>query len=277
MKLKRNDIMMMINEAFDFICTRVQEALEPQGFNKLNVSNTANDEMVSLYANDAIAYSVIYYADKNRMVLESCGMTEDGPDNDWRALATWMFDPEVNDKKDANSIANDFISTVSAPVRQKTQRQQKKKKRDEDGNVDPVFLYKRLVTVFPELKEDIYNEEDCYSPFRSAAFAKAAVVPKVNALLSSGNRQQITKLGAVLNAQYKNGDMDCRSIITIVILNGIEGENNEQLMDEALDDMLKKAWKFARRYRGKNVKPEKPKKQSKFKQLAAQNLNDTRR
>lgn len=275
----RNDvIMMMINEAFDLICTRVQQALEAQGFNKLNVSNTGSDEMVSLYANDAIAYSVIYYADKNRMVLESCGMTEDGPDNDWRALATWMFDPEINDKKDANSIANDFVATVSAPVRQKAQqRQLKKKKRDEDGNVDPVFLYKRLVTVLPDLKDEIFNEEDCYDPFRSATFAKNFVVPKVNELLSSGNRQQITKLGAVLSAQYKNGDMDCRSIITIVILNGIEGEKNEELMDEALDDMLKKAWKFARRYRGKEVKPEKPKKKSKFQQMAAQNLNDTRR
>lgn len=274
----RNDIMMMINEAFDLICTRVQQALEAQGFNKLNVSNTGSDEMVSLYANDAIAYSVIYYADKNRMVLESCGMTEDGPDNDWRAIATWMFDPEINDKKDANSIANDFVATVSAPVRQKAQqRQLKKKKRDEDGNVDPVFLYKRLVTVLPDLKDEIFNEEDCYDPFRSATFAKTFVVPKVNELLSSGNRQQITKLGAVLSAQYKNGDMDCRSIITIVILNGIEGEKNEELMDEALDDMLKKAWKFARRYRGKEVKPEKPKKKSKFQQMAAQNLNDTRR
>lgn len=274
----RNDIIMMINEAFDLICTRVQQALEAQGFNKLNVSNTGSDEMVSLYANDAIAYSVIYYADKNRMVLESCGMTEDGPDNDWRAIATWMFDPEINDKKDANSIANDFVATVSAPVRQKAQqRQLKKKKRDEDGNVDPVFLYKRLVTVLPDLKDEIFNEEDCYDPFRSATFAKTFVVPKVNELLSSGNRQQITKLGAVLSAQYKNGDMDCRSIITIVILNGIEGEKNEELMDEALDDMLKKAWKFARRYRGKEVKPEKPKKKSKFQQMAAQNLNDTRR
>lgn len=270
--------MMMINEAFDLICTRVQQALEAQGFNKLNVSNTGSDEMVSLYANDAIAYSVIYYADKNRMVLESCGMAEDGPDNDWRAIATWMFDPEINDKKDANSIANDFVATVSAPVRQKAQqRQLKKKKRDEDGNVDPVFLYKRLVTVLPDLKDEIFNEEDCYDPFRSATFAKTFVVPKVNELLSSGNRQQITKLGAVLSAQYKNGDMDCRSIITIVILNGIEGEKNEELMDEALDDMLKKAWKFARRYRGKEVKPEKPKKKSKFQQMAAQNLNDTRR
>ncbi|MCQ4021622.1 MULTISPECIES: hypothetical protein [unclassified Ruminococcus] len=269
---------MMINEAFDFICSRVQEALEPQGFSKLNVSNAQNDEMVSLYANDAIAYSVIYYSDKQRMVLESCGMTDDGPDNDWKALATWMFDPETNDKKDANSIANDFVATVSAPVRQKAQRQQKRKKRDEDGNVDPVFMFKRLVTVIPELKEDIFNEEDCYDPFRSSTFAKTSVVPKVNNLLSSGNRQLITKLGAVLNAQYKNGDMDCRSIITIVILNGIEGEKNEKLMEEALDEMLLKAWKHAKRYRGKTVKPEKPKKPSKFQQLAAEqnNLNNSR-
>lgn len=268
---------MMINEAYDFICSRVYEALQPQGFQKLNVSNADNDEIVSLYANDTIAYSVIFYADKNRMVLESCGMTEDeGPDNDWKALATWMFDPEINDKKDANSIANDFVATVNAPVRLKAQRQQKKKKRDDDGNVDPIFLYKRLVTVLPELREDIFNEEDCYEPFRSATFAKTAVVPKVNALLASGNRQLITKLGAVLNAQYKNGDMDCRSIITIVILNGIEGEKNEQLMNEALDEALQKSWKYAKRYRGRSVKPEKPKKQSKFQQLSAQNLNETR-
>lgn len=266
---------MMINEAFEHICSRVQEVIEPQGFKKLNVSNAQDDEIVSLYANDAIAYSVIYYKDKQRMVLESCAMTEDGPDNEWKSLATWMFDPEVNDKKDANSIANDFIATMSTPARQKAQRQQKKKKRDEDGNVDPVFLFKRLVTVFPDLKEEIFNEEDCYYPFRSVTFAKESVVPKVNMLLSLKDKQAITKLGAILNAQYKNGDMDCRSVITIVILNGIEGEQNEETMNAELDEDLSKAWRHAKRYRGKNVKPEKPKKESKFKKYA-QNLNETR-
>ncbi len=266
---------MTINEAYELICTRVQEALESQGYSKLSVSNAEDNEIVSLYANDATAYSIIYYTEKKLMVLESCAMTDEGPDNEWRSLATWMFDPETNDKKDANSIANDFISTVSAPVRQKAQRAQKKKKRDDDGNVDPVFLFKRLAAVLPDLMDEIFNEEDCYSPFRSATFAKASVVPKVNELLSSGNKQQIEKLGGILNAQYKNGDMDCRSIITIVILNGIEGGQNEERMNSALSEELAKAWKHARHYRGKNVKPEKQKKPSKFKQYA-QNLNETR-
>ena len=117
---------MTINEAYELVCTRVQEALESQGYSKLSVSNAEDNEIVSLYANDATAYSIIYYTEKKLMVLESCAMTDEGPDNEWRSLATWMFDPETNDKKDANSIANDFISTVSAPVRQKAQRAQKK-------------------------------------------------------------------------------------------------------------------------------------------------------
>ncbi len=266
---------MTVNEAYELICSRVQEVIEPQGFSKLNISNAEENEIVSLYANDVTAYSIIYYSDKMLMVLESCAMTDEGPDNEWRSLATWMFDPETNDKKDATSIANDFISTISAPSRQRTQRQTKKKKRDEDGNVDPLFMFKRLVTVFPELKDEIFSEEDCYSPFRSVTFAKASVVPKINELLSSGNKQQIEKLGAILNAQYKNGDMDCRSVITIVLLNGISGGQNEERMEAALDDTLAKAWKHAKRYRGKNVKPEKPKKQSRLKKYA-ENLNETR-
>lgn len=269
-----DDNIMTVNEAYEYVCERFSEAVEPMGYHKLSISNAEENEIVSLFANDAIAYSVIYYIDKQRMVLESCQMTDDGPDNEWRSLATWMFDPETNDKKDATSIANDFIATVTAPARVKTQRQAKKKKRDEDGNVDPIFLFKRLVQIFPELKDEIFLEEDSYSPFRSATFARASVVPKVNSLLKSRNKQQITKLGTLLSAQYKNGDMDCRSVITIVILNGIDDEASQKLMDEALDEVLSKAWKFARKFKGKNVKPEKPKKDSKFKKYQ-QNLMET--
>lgn len=268
---------MTVNEAYEYVCSRFAETVEPMGYKKLSISNAEENEIVSLYANDAIAYSVIYYIDKQRMVLESCQMTEDGPDNEWRSLATWMFDPETNDKRDATSIANDFIATVTAPQKIKTQRQAKKKKRDEDGNVDPLFLFKRLVQIFPELRDEVFLEEDSYSPFRSATFAKNSVVPKVNALLKSKNKQLITKLGALLSAQYKNGDMDCRSVITIVILNGIEDEASQELMNEALDEVLSRAWKFAKKFKGKNVKPEKPKKPKKPSKFMAyqQNLSET--
>lgn len=194
-------------------------------------------------------------------------MTEDGPDNEWRSLATWMFDPETNDKRDATSIANDFVATVTTPVRVKSQRQAKKKKRDEDGNVDPVFLFKRLVQIFPELKDEIFLEEDSYSPFRSATFAKFCSSQGEHSLKKQ-NKQLITKLGAVLSAQYKNGDMDCRSVITIVILNGIDDEASQELMNEALDEVLSKAWKFARKFKGKNVKPEKIKSRLNLKHIS---------
>lgn len=266
---------MKINEAFDSICSKVQEAIKPQGFSKLNIANANDNEIVSLYANDTTAYAVIFYKDKQRIVLESCAMTDDGPDNEWRSLSTWMFDPETNDQKDAASIANDFVSTLNAPARRKALKQNKKRNRDADGNISPMFLYKRLVGVFPDLKDEISNEENSYSSFREATFAQEFIVPKVNELLSSSNKQLIKKLGAILSAQYKNGDMDCRSIITIVILNGIDSEDREQKISSELDEVLLKAWRHAKHFRGKNVKPEKPRKQSKFQQYA-QSLNETR-
>jgi hypothetical protein len=40
-------------------------------------------------------------------------MTDEGPDNEWKTLATWLYDETVGTQKDADSIANDFIEGVS--------------------------------------------------------------------------------------------------------------------------------------------------------------------
>lgn len=253
----------MLEKAFQLISDKVEEALKQQGFERVGVSNTDSSEMVTLYTSEAIAYSVVYYKRKKHMVLETCDMTDEGPDNDWKTLATWMFDPETDTEKDAQSIANDFVDTIAAPVRKKATKGAKKKKKDEEGNADPLFFSKRLFSVFPELKEEVKAEEDCYDPFRGVTFAKASIVPKVNELLKSGSKQDITKLAAVLNAQYDAGDMDTRSIITIVILNGIETKEQEDALLAELSDTLQKAWGNARRFKGKAVKPEKKKKPKK--------------
>ena len=103
------------------------------------------------------------------MVLETCAMTDDGPDNDWKTLSTWMFDPERDTEKEAESIGNDFVQSISAPTREKAVRSAKKKKKDDEGNATPLFFSKRLVNVFPELKEEIKAEEDGYDPFRGVS------------------------------------------------------------------------------------------------------------
>ena len=251
----------MLNEAFKAISDKVEEALAPQGFKKASVSAADENELVSLYVSENLAYSVVYYRDRTHVVLRVCPMTDDGPDNDWKTLATWMFDPEHDTMKEANSIANDFVEAISAPVaiRRAKQTKKSKGKKSDEGNADPIFLSKRFVALFPELKDEIKEEEDCYIPFRGVTFARNSIVPRVNSLIERGNAAELKKLGAILSAQYGNGDLDTRSIITAVILNSVPADK-DAVIEEYLSDDLKKAFKASKKLRGKKIKPETEKK-----------------
>ena len=260
----------MLNEAFKTISDKVEAALAQQGFQKAKVASANDNELAALFTSENLAYSVVYYKDRMHMILRECPMTDDGPDNDWKTLATWMFDPDRDTLKEANSIGNDFVEAINAPIAVKRVKQTKKSKnkKDDEGSADPLFLSKRFVTLFPELKDEIREEEDSYDAFRGVTFTRASIVPRVNALIEKGAAGELKKLGAVLSAQYGNGDMDTRSIITAVILNSIPAEK-DAVIEEYLSDDLKKAFKASKKLRGKTIKPEKEKKQ---KQTIAQRL-----
>lgn len=253
-------IALEIKKAFELIVGRVEEELVKAGYTKQKVASDNSNEMVALFTSQNVAYSVVYYKDKTHMVLRTCTMTEEGPDNDWKTLATWMYDEETGSQKDAESIANDFVEGVSGAVALKRAKQVKqKKKKDDDGNADPKFLAKRFVAFFPELKAEIKNEEDCYFPFRGVTFTKEKIVPRFDTYVKRASKTELEKMAALLNTQYNNGDVDTRSIITIVLINSLEDEEWLAL-NEFFSDDLKTASKAARKYRNKKVKPEKVKK-----------------
>lgn len=246
-----------MKKAFGIITDKVAEAVAPQGFKREKVSST-DKEMVALFTGEAVAYSVIYYTEKMHVVLRSCSMTEFGPDNEWKSMSTWMFNPETDTNKEAESIGNDFAEAVTAASAVKRVKQAKKKKSD-DGSADPLFLAKRFVTYFPELKAEIKYEQDSYESFRGVHFMRTYVVPRVNELLTRGVKGEINKLAQMISTQYANGDMDTRSIITIVILNSIDEKHMEKF-EPLLSEELQKSWKFALKMKGKKVRPEKQKK-----------------
>lgn len=254
---------MDIKVAFKTISDKVEGALAVQGFKKEKVSQN-DGEMITLFTSENVAYSVVYFEDKKHFVMRQCAMTDEGPDNDWRTLATWMFDPETDTNKEADSIANDFVEncTAASAVKRLKTTKKKKKKSDDEGSADPLFLSKRFVTYFPELKEEIKQEEDCYYPFRGVTFTRASIVPKLQNYVKTANKKEMEKLGSLLSTQYSNGDNDTRSIITIVILNSMPEEKYDAI-NEVLSDELKNAWKHALKFKGKKVKPEKPKKKKK--------------
>lgn len=251
---------MEFKKAFDYIVGKVEEELVKQNYTKQKVVAENDNELVSLFTSASLAYSVVYYKDKEQMVLRSCTMTDEGPDNEWKTLATWLYDETVGTQKDADSIANDFIEGVSGTLAIKRAKQVKqKKKKDDDGTADPKFLAKRFVTYFPELREEIKNEEDCYFPFRGATFAKEHIAPKIPMYIKRANKNEIEKFANVFNVQYNNGYVDTRAIITIVLLNSLDDAEYNALY-EHFNDELKVAALNARAFKGKTVKPEKVKK-----------------
>lgn len=253
---------MEFKKAFELISGKVEAELVKTGFEKQRVAVENGNELVALFTSQNVAYSVVYYKDKQQMVLRSCTMTEDGPDNEWKTLATWLYDEETANQKDAESIANDFVEGVSGAVAIKRAKQVKqKKKKDDDGTADPKFLAKRFVAYFPELKDEIKNEEDCYFPFRGATFAKEHIFPKVETYIKRATKAELEKFAGVFNVQYGNGDIDTRSIITIVLLNSLADEEFSAIL-EYFDDDLRKSALAARKYKGKTVKPEKPMKRN---------------
>lgn len=236
------------------ITDKVGAVIEPQGYQRQNVDSTS--DYASLFIGESNAYMVMYNPKKKLVALKVCGIADGEPDNQWKSMNTWMYDPETDGTKEANSIGNDFADALSG---NKPKITKSKKKNSDDGNADPKFFCKRMVNIFPELKEEIWEEEDGYNPFRGVTFVEGKIVPKMNTLVKTGNKQQIEKLATLLSTQYSAGDMDTRSIITVVALNGLKPELDEKI-EEYLSDDLKTAWKFAKKYRNKKVKPEKVKK-----------------
>lgn len=251
----------MDTNAFDLVASVLEEALSSQGFVRQEVKVKEGEDLVALYVGDGSAYSVFYDMEKNQFELRVCGTTDGNPDNKWKAISVWLFDPETDGMREAQGIGEDFAETIRGPKRTAAMQAAKKKKKDDDGNVDPIFFMNRLVNVFPELKEEIVWEREHFEKFRGVTFTETKALPKIQALVNDrwANQDKITKLAGVLSDCYSMGDLDVRGLITIVILNNLEGEGAEQLQ-EKLSDELKKSWKTSARFKHKEFKPEKKKK-----------------
>lgn len=255
---------MEMTKAFEIMSGKVETELLKRGFQKQPVADS-DKEITALYTGEDVAYSLVYYTDKKRILLRSCSMIENEPDNNWKTTATWLFDPDVDGVKDAENIGDDFVETIKGPKQIAVQQQsQRKKKKDNDGNVDSLFFANRMVAYFPELKQEIAYEKAHYTAFRGVTFAEEKIVPKFKEYVASANEKALTKLSKNISDFYNAGDLDVKGIITYILLNSVDDDNKfEQLISEFRQNEQKIA-RAARKLRGKNIKPEKVKKPKKY-------------
>ncbi len=260
---------MELNRAFELITGKVEKILLARGYKKQAVAES-DKEMTALYTGD-IAYSIVYYFDKKRVLLRSCGMEDGEPDNTWKTVATWLFDPETDTSRDAENIGEDFAETIRGPKQTAVQKQ-KKSKKDGENTSDPLFFANRMVMYFPELRDEIAYEKAHYESFRGITFADEKIMPRFKEYVKTLNKGSMEKFSKTLSDLYDTGDLDVKGIITYILLNSIEDDEVFEKVTGNFAPENKKIAVESRKLRGKKMKPEKPKKPSRF---MADTLNNT--
>ena len=249
-------------KAFDLIRDGLNEELTLQGF-QAPIPLEEEEGRAEMFATDEVAYSLFYDRKRQRFELRSTTLTAEGNPGDWRSLSLWLFDEKDGTRADAESILNDFLDVVRGPKRVAVVQQKKKRGKDDERTIDPLFFCNRLVNIFPELREEMNEERIVYGQIRFVTFSKAKIVPKIEDLVVKyPNSEPAEKLSSLFDDMYKNGDMDLRSILTAVILNHMSNEAFSALQSKFGDD-LQKASKYTRKLKDKKIKPEKKKKKEK--------------
>ena len=235
-------------KAFELIETGLQEELAKQGFSQAQPLEDEAGKLVMFSAAD-VAYGLLYDVKHQRFELRSTTLKEDGQPGAWRSLSLWLFDEKEGTKADAESILNDFLEVVRGPKRVAVV-QQKRRGKEGERSVDPLFFVNRLVNIFPELRDELNEEKIVYGQVRYVTFIKAHVVPRCEDLAQ----------------KYPNSDpmkkLDTRSIVTISLLNSLS-DSAFQVFTQRVGEELQKDLKFTRKLKGKKIKPEKKKKKKK--------------
>lgn len=260
----------MDQKAFELVAGKTGEVLDARGYRCTGKPRQEEEGLSSVYVGDANAYEILYRDSQKRFELRSAGVADGVPDGKWKTLSMWLYDPETDTPAQVQSIAEDFLETIQGPRQAAVIRSQKKKKKDEDTN-DPLFFYNRFVGVFPELKAEIADEKAAYGGIRAVAFGREHLLPRLEALCASGtDSDAVSRACSLLSDLYVSGDMNVRSVITIVLLNGLSDTAIANLKP-GFGEELAKGYKSGAKMRGKRVKPEKQKKSEK---IMARTLNE---
>ncbi len=261
----------MDQKTFGLVADKTGEVLNGLGYRRQGNPAQGEEGLSVVYVGENNAYSVLYRDAKKRFELRSCDVADHEPEGRWKTVSMWLYDPETDAPGEARSIADDFVETIKGPQQIAAVRNKKKKKKTEDDANDPLFFYNRFVNIFPDLKGEITEEKAAYGDIRAVTFGREKLLPRLEALCSAGTDQdRISRACTLLSDQYVNGDLDVRSIITIVLLNGLSAAAVANLAPQ-FGEELAKGYKSGVKMKGKKVKPEKQKKREK---IMAETLNE---
>lgn len=228
------------------------------------VSTKAKDGSETAILTDGEVSAKIVYAPELKRFYLFQGEPNGGED-DFEEVQSYFFEltgDEASDLREAASVANEFSENfgggapvvVNVPASSRTAS----KKERESDETSAVYFANRIPGVLPECREPLLQHKEHYEMLLPNKFCDEVVNAAVAKMLSDKKqKKKAEEFFAFLERMYYSGDLDVKSIITMTILNHITGEERMEYVESLLSADMNKAWRSARRYIGKEVKPEK--------------------
>lgn len=174
-----------------------------------------------VYKNDKKVASVEYSDERQMYILKTADIAEDGS-YELSEVNAWLFDDSQN-AKDAEAVGIDFTSTLKAEMGIKHQRSAATANAidlptaSKDGTYNITMFTKKVLDVFPVLKDEYKAHVAVYGNFLYLNFFGEKLVPQIKAVILENNKKNVKKLFDVLQTGYLQGDRDTVNTIVAVV------------------------------------------------------------
>lgn len=260
-----------MKEFFDSVRTKLLEGLAEGGY-AIKSENYTGKVLTAVLESETEALRLDYSTTEKKFILSrgEAGCSAD----DFVQSQVYLFDPEAgDDMRQTSSVANEFLDTLQTKKPQAGSTYRRKKEKDKDSDESSaVFFVNRIATVLPECREPLLKHKSHYGTVLPRHFCDEVVTVAVSDIFSKGEKGKQRAFADLLNSIYPVADMDAKAIIMQVIMPVITDERDIQFVEEMVSPEFKKAWNAAKRYFGKEVKPEKLTAYAKMAQHQAETL-----
>lgn len=209
----------MDNRYFENVIKEMQPFFDQNGFKEID----------GVYKSDKKVASVEYNDERQMYILKTADIAEDGSYELAEANA-WLFDNSQN-AKDAEAVGIDFTSTLKAELGIKHTRSATAASAvdlptaSKDGAYNVTAFTKKMLDVFPVLKDEYKAHVARYGNFLYLNFFGEKLVPQIKAVILENNKKNVKKLFDVFQNAYLQGDRDTVNTVVAVIAAACVGDD----------------------------------------------------
>ena len=200
------------------VTDKVDELLTANGFTR----NTEGD--IEYYTNADYAVRIEYNEESKLLELKNAPLQE-GESSDFKVMSSWLLD-ENSDDRDKNSIANDFVDSLSELIGIKTSTVVSRNnvdlpsKKSKADTIDIETMAARFLSLFPSHKDDYKDNVAKYSEFLYDKFFGEYAVAEFKRSLKEDDKKLITKMLDWLAECYIKGDEAVVNTVMYTVIGG---------------------------------------------------------